>query len=62
MRVRRLQGAVFFQGFAGNLGAARQQMGMLIERGYGWRTLFVFAAIVAALMLLASMLKAGRRT
>jgi len=36
--------------------AARQQMGMLIERGYGWRTLFVFAAIVAALMLLASML------
>jgi sugar phosphate permease len=36
--------------------AARQQMGMLIERGYGWRTLFVFAAIVAALMLLASVL------
>jgi sugar phosphate permease len=26
---------------------ARQQMGMLIERGYGWRALFVFAAIVA---------------
>ena len=26
---------------------ARQQMGMLIERGYGWRALFLFAAIVA---------------
>ncbi len=36
--------------------AARQQMGMLIERGYGWRSLFVFAAIVAGLMLLASLL------
>ena len=27
---------------------ARQQMGMLIEHGYGWRALFVFAALVAA--------------
>jgi sugar phosphate permease len=35
---------------------ARQQMGMLIERGYGWRALFVFAAIVAGVMLLASFL------
>ena len=26
---------------------ARQQMGMLIARGYGWRALFLFAAIVA---------------
>ena len=36
--------------------AARQQMGMLIERGYGWRSLFLFAAIVAAVMLIASLL------
>jgi OPA family glycerol-3-phosphate transporter-like MFS transporter len=35
---------------------ARQQMGMLIERGYGWRALFLFAAIVAAAMLLANLL------
>jgi OPA family glycerol-3-phosphate transporter-like MFS transporter len=35
---------------------ARQQMGMLIERGYGWRALFLFAAIVAGVMLLASFL------
>jgi OPA family glycerol-3-phosphate transporter-like MFS transporter len=33
---------------------ARQQMGMLIEHGFGWRALFVFAAAVAALALLAS--------
>jgi len=36
--------------------AARQQMGMLIERGYGWRALFLFAAIVAGVMLIASLL------
>jgi sugar phosphate permease len=36
--------------------AARQQMGILIERGYGWRALFVFAAIVAAVWLVASVL------
>jgi MFS transporter, OPA family, glycerol-3-phosphate transporter len=35
---------------------ARQQMGVLIERGYGWRALFLFAAIVAAAMLLANLL------
>jgi sugar phosphate permease len=35
---------------------ARQQMGMLIEHGYGWRVLFLFAAIVAGAMLLASLL------
>jgi sugar phosphate permease len=35
---------------------ARQQMGMLIEHGFGWRALFVFAALVAALALLASFL------
>jgi len=35
---------------------ARQQMGMLIEHGYGWRALFLFAAIVAGAMLLASLL------
>jgi sugar phosphate permease len=35
---------------------ARQQMGMLIERGYGWRSLFLFAAIVAAVMLAANLL------
>jgi OPA family glycerol-3-phosphate transporter-like MFS transporter len=33
---------------------ARQQMGMLIDHGFGWRALFVFAAAVAALALLAS--------
>src|SRR5436309_4779708 len=36
--------------------AARQQMGMLIERGYGWRALFVLAAIAAAIMLIACLL------
>src|SRR5436853_161877 len=36
--------------------AARQQMGMLIERGYDCRSLFVFAAIVAAVWLVASLL------
>jgi len=35
---------------------ARQQMGLLIAHGYGWRALFVFAAIVAALMLGANLL------
>jgi sugar phosphate permease len=35
---------------------ARQQMGLLIARGYGWRTLFVFAALVAGAMLLANLL------
>jgi sugar phosphate permease len=35
---------------------ARQQMGMLIGRGYGWRALFLFAALVAGIMLLASLL------
>jgi len=30
--------------------------GMLIERGYGWRALFLFAAIVAGVMLIASLL------
>src|SRR5246127_4854351 len=35
--------------------AARQQMGLLLAHGYGWRTLFLFAAAVAALMLLASL-------
>jgi sugar phosphate permease len=35
---------------------ARQQMGVLIERGYGWRALFLFAAVVAATMLLANLL------
>jgi sugar phosphate permease len=34
---------------------ARQQMSMLIERGYGWRALFLFAAIVAGAMLLANL-------
>jgi OPA family glycerol-3-phosphate transporter-like MFS transporter len=35
---------------------ARQQMGVLIEHGYGWRALFLFAAMVAAAMLLANLL------
>ena len=35
---------------------ARQQMGLLIAHGYGWRALFLFAAIVAGIMLLASLL------
>ena len=38
---------------------ARQQMSMLIEHGYGWRALFVFAAIVAGAMLLANVLWLG---
>jgi sugar phosphate permease len=36
--------------------AARQWMGMLIERGYGWRTLFYFAAAVVGIFLIASFL------
>jgi len=36
--------------------AARQQMSVLLAHGYGWRALFVFAAIVAGLALLASLL------
>ncbi|HEX4242224.1 MAG TPA: MFS transporter [Steroidobacteraceae bacterium] len=36
--------------------AARQWMGMLIGAGYGWRTLFVFAAVVAGLCLAANFL------
>jgi sugar phosphate permease len=35
---------------------ARQQMGVLIAHGYGWRALFVFAGIVAAVALLANLL------
>jgi sugar phosphate permease len=35
---------------------ARQQMGILLERGYGWRALFVFAALMAGVMLLANLL------
>jgi OPA family glycerol-3-phosphate transporter-like MFS transporter len=36
--------------------AARQWMGMLIHRGYGWRALFYFAAIVAGFLLIANLL------
>lgn len=35
---------------------ARQQMQLLIEHGYGWRALFMFAALVAAVMLAANFL------
>ena len=35
---------------------ARQQMGVLIGHGYGWRAVFLFAATVAAVMLLVSFL------
>jgi OPA family glycerol-3-phosphate transporter-like MFS transporter len=35
---------------------ARQQMGLLIGHGYGWRVLFLFAGGVTAVMLLASLL------
>jgi sugar phosphate permease len=35
---------------------ARQQMSVLIAHGFGWRALFVFAAIVAAVTLLANLL------
>src|SRR6202046_4664692 len=34
--------------------AARQWMGMLIEHGFGWRTLFYFAAAVVGFFLVAS--------
>ena len=36
--------------------AARQWMGMLIERGYGWRALFYFAAAVAGVLFVANVL------
>ncbi len=36
--------------------AARQWMGMLMEHGFGWRTLFYFAAAVAGLFLIANLL------
>ena len=36
--------------------AARQQMAVLLEHGYGWRALFVFAALVAAVTFVASAL------
>jgi sugar phosphate permease len=36
--------------------AARQWMGMLIEHGFGWRTLFYFAAAVAGLFLAINLL------
>ncbi|HEY1491280.1 MAG TPA: MFS transporter, partial [Steroidobacteraceae bacterium] len=35
---------------------ARQQMGMLIAHGFGWRALFVFAGVVAAVALAANLL------
>lgn len=35
--------------------AARQSMGLLIEQGYGWRTLFYYAAAVAGLLFLANL-------
>jgi len=34
---------------------ARQEMGMLIARGYGWRALFLFAAIVAGAVFAANL-------
>lgn len=36
--------------------AARQQMGLLIAHGLGWRALFLFAAAVAAIALIANLL------
>ena len=35
---------------------ARQSMGLLIQRGYGWKALFCFAAIVAGCVLIANLL------
>jgi sugar phosphate permease len=35
---------------------ARRWMGSMIERGYGWRALFLFAAAVAGIVLLANLL------
>jgi OPA family glycerol-3-phosphate transporter-like MFS transporter len=35
---------------------ARQSMGLLLQHGYGWRTIFFFAAFVATLCLLANLL------
>ncbi|HMD74130.1 MAG TPA: MFS transporter [Steroidobacteraceae bacterium] len=35
---------------------ARQSMGMLIQHGFGWRTLFYFAAAVAGFFLIANLL------
>src|ERR1019366_2494 len=36
--------------------AARQSMGMLIQHGFGWRTLFYYAGGVAAFLLLANLM------
>jgi sugar phosphate permease len=36
--------------------AARQWMGMLIEHGFGWRTLFYFAAVVGGIFLVVNFL------
>jgi OPA family glycerol-3-phosphate transporter-like MFS transporter len=36
--------------------AARQSMGLLMQHGFGWRTIFCFAALVAAVCLLANLL------
>jgi sugar phosphate permease len=36
--------------------AARRAMGALIQHGYGWRTLFCFAAAVAGIVLIANLL------
>ena len=33
---------------------AREQMGLLIAQGYGWRALFLFAALVAGAAFVAS--------
>ncbi len=35
---------------------ARQTMGVLVDHGYGWRTLFCYAAAVAGLMFIANLL------
>ena len=36
--------------------AARQSMGLLMQHGFGWRTIFFFAALVAGVCLLANLL------
>jgi len=36
--------------------AARQSMGLLMQHGYGWRTIFLFAALVAGILLIANLL------
>jgi OPA family glycerol-3-phosphate transporter-like MFS transporter len=51
----RIIGILSLSYFVGDA-VARQSMGMLLEHGFGWRALFVFAAVVACIFLVANFL------